>query len=127
MTYSAHLDLLTLKAQLDELGIDYGEVGLADLLTGQVQLPDVKMDLTAKTVDGKLQTMDCTGRINVPGAFPVDVTFDMSATPLKSTCTVEFKGEYVGKITLEADSTSSVTNRTLPAAPPEGAEIQWMN
>lgn len=127
VTYSAHLDLLTLKDRLDELGIDYEEVGLADLLTGQVQLPDVKMDLTAKTVDGKLQTMDCTGRINVPGAFPVDVTFDMSATPLKSTCTVEFKGEYVGKITLEADSTSSVTNRTVPAAPPEGAEIQWMN
>lgn len=127
VTYSAHLDLLTLKDRLDELGIDYEEVGLADLLTGQVQLPDVKMDLTAKTVDGKLQTMDCSGRINVPGAFPVDITFDMSATPLKSTCTVEFKGEYVGKITLEADSTSSVTNRTVPAAPPEGAEIQWMN
>lgn len=127
VTYSAHLDLLTLKDRLDELGIDYEEVGLADLLTGQVQLPDVKMDLTAKTVDGKLQTMDCSGRINVPGAFPVDMTFDMSATPLKSTCTVEFKGEYVGKITLEADSTSSVTNRTVPAAPPEGAEIQWMN
>ena len=38
---------------------------------------------------------------------------------------MEFKGEYVGKITLEADSTSSVTTRTVPAAPPEGAEILW--
>ena len=125
VTYSAHLDLLTLKARMDELGIDYGQIGLADLLTGQVQMPDVKMDLTAKTVGGKLQTMDCSGRINVPGVFPVDVTFDLSATPLKSTCTMEFKGEYVGKITLEADSTSSVTTRTVPAAPPEGAEILW--
>lgn len=125
VTYSAHLDLLTLKARMDELGIDYGQIGLADLLTGQVQMPDVKMDLTARTVGGKLQTMDCTGRISVPGAVPVDVTFDLSATPLKSTCTMEFKGEYVGKITLEADSTASVTTRTVPTAPPEGAEILW--
>lgn len=125
VTYSAHLDLLTLKGRLDELGIDYEEVGLADLITGQVQMPDVKLDLTAKTVGGKLQTMECSGRINVPGVFPVDVTFDLSATPLKSTCTVECKGEYVGKITLEADSTSSVTTRTVPAAPPEGAEVLW--
>lgn len=127
VTYSAKLDLLTLKARLDELGMDYGEIGIADLLTGQVQLPEVSMLLTAKTVDGKLQTMDCTGRIRVPSVLPVDVTFDLSATPLKSTATVEFKGEYVGKITLEADSTASVTTRTVPASPPEGAEILWMN
>ena len=31
------------------------------------------------------------------------------------------------RITLEADSVSSVTTRTVPAAPPEGAEILWMN
>lgn len=127
VTYSAKLDLLTLKARLDELGMDYGEVGIADLLTGQVQLPEVNLNLTAKTVDGKLQTMDCTGRICVPGVLPVDVTFDLSATPLKSTATVEVKGEYVGKITLETGSTASVSNRTVPAAPPEGAEILWMN
>ena len=127
VTYSAHMDLLTLKARMDELGMDYDEVGLADLLTGQVQMPEVKMDLTAKVTGGKLQTMDYSGKINVPGVLPVAIDFDVSATPTKSVATMEFKGEYVGKITLEADSTTTVTNRTVPTAPPEGADIQWMN
>ena len=125
VTYSAKLDLLTLAKRMEELDIDYEEVGLVDLITGQVQLPDVNMNLTAKVVGGKLQTMDCTGRINVPGVIPADITFDLSATSLKSTATVEFKGEYVGKITLEVNSAAAVTNRTVPAAPPEGAEIIW--
>lgn len=127
VTYSARLDLPTLQARLEELGMGYGEVGLADLLTGQVQMPDVNMDLTAKVVGGKLQTMDWSGKISVPGVLPVAIDFDVSATPTKSVATMEFKGEYVGKITLEADSTTTVTNRTVPTAPPEGADIQWMN
>lgn len=127
VTYSARMDLLTLKNRMDELGIDYGEIGLADLLTGEIQMPEVKMDLTAKTVNGKIQTIDYSGKINVPGVLPVEIAFDVSGTPTKSVATMEFKGEYVGKITLEADSTTSVTNRTVPTAPPEGADIQWMN
>ncbi len=125
VTYTARMDLLTLKDRLDELGTDYGEVGLADLLTGQAQLPEIKMDLTARVTGGKLQTMDWTGEISAPGVLPADVTFDLSATPTKSACTMEFRGEYIGKITLEADSALSVTTRAVPSAPPEGAEILW--
>ena len=125
VTYTARVDLLTLKDRLDELGMDYGEVGLADLLTGQAQLPEIKMDLTARVTGGKLQTMDWTGEISAPGIIPTDVTFDLSATPMKSACTLEFRGEYTGKITLEADSALSVTTRAVPSAPPEGAEILW--
>ena len=84
VTYTARVDLLTLKDRLDELGMDYGEVGLADLLTGQAQLPEIKMDLTARVTGGKLQTMDWTGEISAPGIIPTDVTFDLSATPMKS-------------------------------------------
>ena len=128
VTYSARLDLPTLKERLEELGLDgYGQIGLPDLLTGQVQLPDVNLSLTARTEQGKLQTLDCTGKISIPGVLPGDITFDCSATPLRSTATVEVRGEYVGKLTLEADSTASVSSRTLPSAPPEGAEILWMN
>lgn len=122
VTYSAHADLTSMMDALNKLGIDGYSLDMVDLM---INMPAVKMDLTARTVGGKLQTMDCTGRINVPGVIPADITFDLSATPLKSTCTMEFKGEYVGKITLEADSTASVTTRTVPAAPPEGAEILW--
>ena len=125
VTYTARVDLLTLKDRLDELGTDYGEVGLADLLTGQAQLPEIEMDLTARVTGGKLQTMDWTGEISAPGVLPADVTFDLSATPTKSACTMEFRGEYIGKITLEADSALSVTTRAEPSAPPEGAEILW--
>lgn len=127
VTYSAHVDLLTLKGRMDELGIDYAEMGMADLLTGQMQMPDIQMDLTAKTAGGKLQTMDWTGVIDIPGVLPAAITFDVSATPTKSTAVMEFRGEYVGKFIMKTDSTAKVTDRTVPAAPPEGADILWMN
>lgn len=127
VTYSARMDLPTLEARMQALGMDYGEVSIVDLLTGQAQLPEVDLELKAKTVGGKLQSMDCGGRVGIPGAVPTELCFDLSSTPLESSFSLSLKGTYVGKLELTGASTAAVTTRTVPAAPGEEESVCWMN
>ncbi len=121
-TYTAKLDMAALAKRAAELGL-LDDLTIGDLLTGERKLPTVDLTMTARVSAGKLTSISCKGSVKIPGSFPVEITMDVSGTPLSMKGSFAFKGAYVGKIEMSMGSTASVTTRTVPTAPPDGATV----
>ena len=123
-TYTLELDMLSLAKQAVALGV-LDDFTLTDLLTGTQSIPTVEASFTAAVKDGKLDSFRGAGSVEMEGAFPFTMNFEMEGNAMDATASFAFKGAYVGKVEMTSWSTAAESSRTVPAAPPEGAEIIW--
>ena len=120
--YAVKLDMVTLGKRAAELGM-LDDFSFTDYLTGNTQIPTVDLKLTAAVQSGKLTSLSCKGSVKLTGPVPVEITMDVSGTPLSMKGSFAFKGAYVGKIEMAASSSATVTTRTVPTAPPAGEKV----
>ena len=121
-TYTADMSLLSLFRRAVDLGI-LEDTDLLDLLFGEGQTPTGQYQITATVEGEKLSSLALTGNVRFPGAAPFEVEFSITGDSGNTQVLFAFRGDYVGKLELEASSEVATTSRMVQTAPGEGEEV----
>ncbi|MBQ3076472.1 MAG: copper amine oxidase N-terminal domain-containing protein [Clostridia bacterium] len=123
-TYSVRHTKTSLLAALLKSGLTAGlsETSLADdSIWKSVDTFLFEMKIAEKA--GVLSDSTVVFDLEADGAFPFEIHISAEGDQTSGTTFMEFKGEYIGKIVITADSEMTESSETLPAAPAEGEQV----
>lgn len=117
--------LVALYAKVGEPSAEIAEQ--LEMMMGDVNTLKLRWVLNARAQNGKLTNTDLSFMAQWGGAFPMTVETKLSGAPLNMSGSASIKGGYLGKLEATLESSSSVTTKSVPTAPPAGESVKTVD